>query len=77
MLDIFLHGMDVPGKGAGMGNYSNFTHIIFYCLFTPIALVLRVFRPGVFGRSFNKNALTYWHQREKNTFSKLDYERLY
>ncbi len=39
--------------------------IIFYCLFTPISFVLKIFKVDLLNKQMNKNGSTYWLKREK------------
>lgn len=38
--------------------------VIFYLLFTPIALCLKLFRKDLLDRKIEKNKPSYWHKRE-------------
>lgn len=48
--------------------------ILFYLIFTPIGLVMRLFGADLLDRKMDKRN-TYWHKREKKDFNPLDYER--
>jgi hypothetical protein len=37
--------------------------VIYYLVFTPIALVFRLIGRDVIGKKLDKNAKTYWHER--------------
>ena len=50
--------------------------IAFYLIFTPIAILLRLFGRDLLNKKINKNAPSYWIQRKKNVFSKESYERM-
>ncbi len=49
--------------------------IIFYIVFTPIGLALRLFRVDLLDRKIDKNKDSYWLKKEKKEFKTLDYER--
>jgi hypothetical protein len=47
--------------------------ILFYLVFTPIGLVMRLFRIDLLERKKNKG--TYWKKKQKVDFNPLNYER--
>jgi len=49
--------------------------IIFYLVFTPIGLVIKLLRFDLLGRKIDKNKKSYWANKEKNIYSDLSYER--
>ncbi|MDD5255017.1 MAG: SxtJ family membrane protein [Candidatus Omnitrophica bacterium] len=49
--------------------------VLFYLVFTPIGLALRLFGKDLLDRKFDKNAETYWHRREKRHLTAEEYER--
>ena len=49
--------------------------LIFYLLFTPIGLILKLFRTDLLDKMINKNAETYWHKKEKVSAGRESYER--
>jgi len=49
--------------------------ILFYLVFTPIGLVMRLFRVDLLDRKIDKNKESYWRKKEKSGFSLLNYER--
>lgn len=49
--------------------------IIFYLIFTPIGLAMRLFGIDLLERKSDKNKKSYWKKKEKKSFSRLDYER--
>jgi hypothetical protein len=51
--------------------------IIFYLVFTPIGLVMRLFGADLLDRKIDKNKDSYWRKREKKAFNPADYERLF
>ncbi len=51
--------------------------IIFYLLFTPVGLIMRLFRADLLDRKIDRNRDSYWKKREKKVFNPTDYERLF
>ena len=49
--------------------------LIFYLTFTPIGLVLRLFRVDLLDKKINKSAKTYWRKKEKISTERESYER--
>lgn len=49
--------------------------IIFYLIFLPIGLFMKLFRIDPLGRKIEKGRDSYWHKKESRGFSVLDYER--
>lgn len=49
--------------------------ILFYLVFTPIGLVMRLFRIDLLDRKIDKNKESYWRKKERSGFSPLNYER--
>jgi len=49
--------------------------IIFYLLFTPMAIAIRLFRVDLLDRKIDRLKESYWKKREKIPFSPLNYER--
>lgn len=49
--------------------------IMFYLIFTPIGLIMRLFRIDLLERRIEKGKKSYWKEKEKGGFSPLDYER--
>ena len=50
--------------------------IAFYLIFTPIAILLRLFGKDLLNKKINKDASSYWIKRKKNIFSKESYGRM-
>lgn len=48
---------------------------LFYLIFTPIGLGMRLFGRDLLDRRIEKNKETYWRKKEKREFNRLDYER--
>jgi len=49
--------------------------IIFYLVFAPVGLVMRLFNADSLDRKIEKKRDSYWGIREKKVFNPLDYER--
>lgn len=49
--------------------------LIFYIIFAPVGLALRLFRADLLDRKIDKNKDSYWLKKEKKEFNPLDYER--
>ena len=49
--------------------------LLFYLVFTPIGLVLRLFGKDLLNREIDKDAHSYWIPRPKEPFDKKRYER--
>jgi len=51
--------------------------MMFYLVFTPIGLLVRLSGNVLLDLKIDKNATTYWKKRERIPFDKTKYERLY
>jgi hypothetical protein len=51
--------------------------IMFYLVFAPIGLVMRVLRIDLLHRKVDRSASSYWRTREAKPFCPEDYERQY
>ncbi len=49
--------------------------ILFHLLFTPIGLVMRLFKVDPLDRKIEKNKDSYWRKKEKMEFNLSNYER--
>ncbi len=49
--------------------------VIFYLVFSPIGLLMRLFKIDLLDRRFNRTSQSYWKPKEKKVFSAIDYER--
>lgn len=49
---------------------------VFYLIFTPIAILVRVSCKDLLNERMDKNASTYWIKRKEIAFSKESYERM-
>lgn len=50
--------------------------IAFYLIFTPIAILLRLFGKDLLNEKIDKRTPSYWIKRKDNIFSKESYERM-
>ena len=57
------------------------THLIlsvmYYIIFTPIGIVMRVFGRDILRKQFDKNQRTYWIKKEQNVLAKERYEKMF
>ena len=51
--------------------------VIFYLIFTPFALILRLLKKDPLDRKIDKTKESYWIKKEDRPFNRLDYERLF
>lgn len=49
--------------------------IVFYLLFTPMGLIIKLFRGDLLDRKIEKCKDSYWRKKEKNTLGPLGYEK--
>lgn len=50
--------------------------IVFYLIFTPIAILLKIFGRDLLNQRIDKNTSTYWVKKRQIPFSKESYERM-
>ncbi len=48
---------------------------IFYLVFTPIGLLMKLFGKDLLDRKIEKQKTSYWHRKGKGEFNALSYER--
>ncbi|MBU0504083.1 MAG: SxtJ family membrane protein [Candidatus Omnitrophota bacterium] len=48
--------------------------LMFYLVFTPIGLVMKLFGKDLLDRKIEKNKESYWKKREVKKFNPMDYE---
>lgn len=51
--------------------------IIFYLIFTPIGLIMKLFKVDLLDRKLDKSIDSYWKERKKEDFNMSNYERLF
>lgn len=49
--------------------------VIFYLIFAPIGLIIRLFGRDLLERKIDKDKSSYWISKQKAVFGKLNYER--
>lgn len=49
--------------------------VIFFLLFTPMGLIIKLFGIDLLERKFDKTKQSYWIKKEQKEFLPLDYER--
>ncbi len=49
--------------------------LLFYLIFTPIGLIMKLFRIDVLDKKIDKNKNSYWHKKEKAGINKENYQR--
>jgi len=49
--------------------------IIFYLIFTPVGLAMRLFGVDLLDRRIERSKETYWKKKDRRDFNPLDYER--
>jgi len=49
--------------------------VIFYLIFTPVGLALRLFGVDLLDRKIDKHKESYWRKKEEKRFNPLNYER--
>jgi multisubunit Na+/H+ antiporter MnhG subunit len=65
-------------RGAAVLGWINTRLIllaIFYLVFTPLGLAMRLCRVDFLERSLEKSAPSYWKKREEMKFHQRDYQR--
>jgi hypothetical protein len=71
---VYIFWMQLA-KGLGWINTRLILLIIFYLIFTPIGLVMRLLGVDLLARKIEKNRETYWIKKEKRNFQPQDYAR--
>lgn len=51
--------------------------ILFFLIFTPIGMIMRIFKLDPLERKFNKDKPSYWHIKEEKEVNRSNYEKLY
>ena len=65
------------GDAIGWVNTRILLGIIFYVIFTPIGILSRLLRKDLLDKRLNKDAKSYWNEKDKGVFTKEQYERQY
>jgi len=50
--------------------------IVFYLIFTPIRLLLKIFGKDLLNKKMDRASSSYWIERKQDIFSKQSYERM-
>ncbi|MFH1478517.1 MAG: hypothetical protein ABIG92_01905 [Candidatus Omnitrophota bacterium] len=48
----------------------------FYLIFTPVSILLKIFKKDLLNETIDKNIASYWVKRKKDIFTKGYYERM-
>jgi hypothetical protein len=51
--------------------------ILYYCVLTPIGVIMRLFGKDLLDQRWDKEAPSYWIKKEQETFDKEQYKKLY
>ena len=51
--------------------------LMYYFVFTPIGIVMRMLGKDFLFKQFNKNATTYWIKKEQKVYVKERYEKMF
>jgi len=51
--------------------------VLYYCVLTPIGVIMRLLGKDLLDKRWNKEARSYWIKKERNTFDKEQYKKLY
>jgi hypothetical protein len=51
--------------------------LMYYLVFTPIGIVMRVFGKDFLHKQFDKNATTYWIKKGEKVYVKERYEKMF
>ena len=62
-------------RALGWLNTRLLLGLVFYLVFTPVALVFRVFRVDMLDRKIEPERKSYWHPRQSQDLKPEDYDR--
>ena len=51
--------------------------ILYYCVLTPIGLIMRLFGKDLLDRRWDKEASSYWIKKQPRSLDKEQYKKLY
>ena len=51
--------------------------LMYYLVFTPTGIVMRMLGKDLLRKQFDKNGKTYWLKREEKTYAKERYEKMF
>ena len=63
------------GNAIGWVNTRILLGIIFYIIFAPIGIMLRLIRKDLLDKRLDKDAKSYWNKKDNGVFAKEQYER--
>ena len=63
------------GHAIGWVNTRILLGIIFYIIFAPIGIILRLIRKDLLDERLDKDAKSYWNKKDNGVFAKEQYER--
>jgi len=63
------------GDAIGWVNTRILLGIIFYIVFAPIGIMLRLIRKDLLDKRLDKDAKSYWNKKDNGVFAKEQYER--
>ena len=63
------------GDTIGWVNTRILLGIIFYIIFTPIGIMLRLIGKDLLDKRLDKDAKSYWNKKDNGVFAKEQYER--
>lgn len=49
--------------------------VVFFLVFTPVGIILRLLRNDPLERKFEKKGSSYWKEKERREFNPLNYEK--
>ncbi len=63
------------GDAIGWVNTRILLGIIFYIIFAPIGIILKLIRKDLLDERLDKDAKSYWNKKDNDMFAKEQYER--
>ena len=63
------------GDAIGLVNTRILLGIIFYIVFAPIGILMRLIRKDLLNERLDKDAKSYWNKKDNGVFAKEQYER--
>ena len=63
------------GNAIGWVSTRILLGIIFYIIFTPIGIMLRLIEKDLLDKRLDKDAKSYWNKKDNGVFAKEQYER--
>ncbi|MBS1258280.1 MAG: hypothetical protein MAG551_01337 [Candidatus Scalindua arabica] len=75
VLNPLFKVLTTVGHAIGWVNTRILLGIIFYTIFAPIGILLRLIRKDLLGERLDKDAKSYWNKKDNGVFAKEQYER--